>query len=60
MICSWNIDANKPEKLVDEHEQIREWLKGMDDPNIIVIGIQEIINLESKKQTARKYSYLSI
>ncbi|KAI8878510.1 DNase I-like protein [Backusella circina FSU 941] len=55
MICSWNIDANKPEKLVDEHEQIREWLKGMDDPNIIVIGIQEIIDLESKKQTARSF-----
>jgi hypothetical protein len=56
MICSWNIDANKPEKLVEEHEQIREWLNGMDDPNIIVIGIQEIIDLESKKQTARRYS----
>jgi hypothetical protein len=52
MICSWNIDANKPEKLVEDDETIREWLGGMQDPDIIVVGIQEIIDLESKKQTA--------
>lgn len=55
MICSWNIDANKPEKIVGEDDrQVREWLGSMQDPDIIVVGIQEIVDLESKKQTARK------
>ncbi|KAG2236374.1 hypothetical protein INT48_008356 [Thamnidium elegans] len=54
MICSWNIDANKPEKIVGEDDKaVREWLGSMEDPDIIVVGIQEIIDLESKKQTAR-------
>ncbi|RCH93218.1 hypothetical protein CU097_012769 [Rhizopus azygosporus] len=54
MICSWNIDANKPEKLTKEdNNEVRKWLGGMEDPDIIVVGIQEIVDLESKKQTAR-------
>ncbi|KAL7324238.1 hypothetical protein PS15p_210772 [Mucor circinelloides] len=56
MICSWNIDANKPEKILGEDDrQVRQWLGSMEDPDIIVVGIQEIVDLESKKQTARKY-----
>ncbi|CEP13102.1 hypothetical protein [Parasitella parasitica] len=54
MICSWNIDANKPEKILGEDDKaVREWLGTMEDPDIIVVGIQEIVDLESKKQTAR-------
>ncbi|KAI8099143.1 Endonuclease/exonuclease/phosphatase [Halteromyces radiatus] len=54
MICSWNIDANKPEKLVGrDNELVHEWLGSTDDPDIIVVGIQEIVDLESKKQTAK-------
>ncbi|KAI7894030.1 Endonuclease/exonuclease/phosphatase [Mucor mucedo] len=54
MICSWNIDANKPERIVGEDDKaVREWLGTMEDPDIIVVGIQEIVDLESKKQTAR-------
>ncbi|KAI9497417.1 Endonuclease/exonuclease/phosphatase [Zychaea mexicana] len=56
LICSWNIDANKPEKLPYNDDQlVRAWLSGMrdPDPDIIVVGIQEIVDLESKKQTAR-------
>ncbi|KAI8385673.1 Endonuclease/exonuclease/phosphatase [Blakeslea trispora] len=54
MICSWNIDANKPEKIIGEDDKaVREWLGTMEDPDIIVVGIQEIVDLESKKQTAR-------
>ncbi|KAI7898955.1 Endonuclease/exonuclease/phosphatase [Cokeromyces recurvatus] len=54
MICSWNIDANKPEKICEEDKKVvREWLGTMEDPDIIVVGIQEIVDLESKKQTAR-------
>lgn len=55
MICSWNIDANKPERILgDDDKAVREWLGTMVDPDIIVVGIQEIVDLESKKQTARK------
>lgn len=55
MICSWNIDARKPDMFSpSDNEKIREWLGGMDDPDIIVVGIQEIVDLESKKQTASK------
>lgn len=55
MLSSWNIDANKPEKLTKEDDnEVRKWLGGMDNPDIIVVGIQEIVDLESKKQTARK------
>lgn len=54
MICSWNIDANKPERIVGEDDKaVREWLGTMENPDIIVVGIQEIVDLESKKQTAR-------
>jgi hypothetical protein len=53
LISSWNIDANKPEKFDAQDEQkIREWLTSLRDPDIIVVGIQEIVDLESKKQTA--------
>lgn len=55
LISSWNIDANKPEKFDQRDEQkIREWLTSMRDPDIIAVGIQEIVDLESKKQTASK------
>ena len=55
LISSWNIDANKPEKFDAQDEQrIREWLTSLRDPDIIVVGIQEIVDLESKKQTASK------
>ncbi|KAI9019267.1 Endonuclease/exonuclease/phosphatase [Phycomyces nitens] len=55
MLCSWNIDATKPEKLAntDDDIKLREWLNGMRNPDIIVVGMQEIVDLESKKQTAR-------
>jgi hypothetical protein len=56
LISSWNIDANKPEKFDAQDEQrIREWLTSLRDPDIIVVGIQEIVDLESKKQTASKW-----
>lgn len=53
-ICSWNIDANKPEKIVGEDNLlVHEWLgQNEEKPDVIVVGIQEIVDLESKKQTA--------
>ncbi|KAI9290246.1 Endonuclease/exonuclease/phosphatase [Umbelopsis sp. AD052] len=56
LISSWNIDANKPEKFDAQDElKIREWLTSLRDPDIIVVGIQEIVDLESKKQTAKSF-----
>ncbi|KAJ2963780.1 hypothetical protein NQZ79_g1221 [Umbelopsis isabellina] len=56
LISSWNIDANKPEKFDPRDEQkVREWLTSMRDPDIIAVGIQEIVDLESKKQTAKSF-----
>lgn len=55
MICSWNMDAIKPEVLSEwDKEKIHEWLNGMSDPDIIMIGIQEIVDLGSKTITASK------
>lgn len=53
MVCSWNIDACSPENLNGEDDALlRKWLESMDDPDLIVIGLQEIVDLESKRQTA--------
>lgn len=55
MICSWNMGAIKPDALSDgDKEKIHEWLNGMIDPDIIMIGIQEIVDLGSKTITASK------
>ncbi|ORX99573.1 DNase I-like protein [Basidiobolus meristosporus CBS 931.73] len=54
LICSWNIDARKPHKF--EHENLRAleaWLSTVKDPDIIVVGFQETVDLESKKVTAK-------
>lgn len=56
-ICSWNIDARSPDQLtVADKERFAGWLgAGAErDPDILAIGLQEIVDLESKRQTARK------
>ncbi|CAG8554414.1 8116_t:CDS:2 [Paraglomus occultum] len=56
LICSWNIDASKPpdlEKYADDAKFLRLWFTSASSPEIIVIGFQEIIDLESKKMTAK-------
>ncbi|KAF7721499.1 hypothetical protein EC973_004548 [Apophysomyces ossiformis] len=54
-ICSWNIDANKPEKLTKRDKtELSDWLCSMKvPPEIIAVGFQEIVDLSSKRQTAR-------
>ncbi|KAJ2090483.1 hypothetical protein IW140_002715 [Coemansia sp. RSA 1813] len=58
-INSWNIDAIKPEHLEksrDDKEFLREWLGASSNPHgpeIIVVGLQEVVDLESKKMTAK-------
>lgn len=55
MICSWNMDAIKPDVLTEsDKEKLREWLHGLSDPDIIMIGVQEIVDLSSKTMTASK------
>ncbi|ORX91661.1 DNase I-like protein [Basidiobolus meristosporus CBS 931.73] len=54
LICSWNIDASKPQNLEEEEAAAMEsWLSAIKDPEIIVVGFQEAVNLESKKVTAK-------
>ncbi|KAL0083797.1 Endonuclease/exonuclease/phosphatase [Phycomyces blakesleeanus] len=52
--CSWNVDAMKPDKLsVGDQENIMEWLSSQNKPDIIAIGMQEMVDLSSKTNTAR-------
>lgn len=56
MICSWNVDATKPEQISEQDQKsVKEWLGALEDPDIIVVGMQEVVDLVSKKQTARMY-----
>ncbi|KAF1807664.1 Endonuclease/exonuclease/phosphatase [Mucor lusitanicus] len=60
MVCSWNMDAVKPEALTEaDVEKIHEWLSGMSDPDIMMVGIQEIVDLNSKTLTAKSFLSLS-
>ncbi|KAI8319236.1 DNase I-like protein [Martensiomyces pterosporus] len=59
-INSWNIDAIKPENLErsqwqDDRQFLRAWLGVLNpqQPEIIVVGLQEVVDLESKKMTAK-------
>lgn len=61
LICSWNIDASKPTAQDvnggADRKLFESWLTGMDQegpPDIISVGFQEIVDLESKKMTASK------
>jgi hypothetical protein len=54
-IGSWNIDARKPKALALKPENsnfVNEWLSSVASPDIVVIGFQEIVDLESKKMNA--------
>ncbi|KAG9070507.1 hypothetical protein KI688_008045 [Linnemannia hyalina] len=60
LICSWNIDASKPTAQDAnggaDRKLFESWLTGMDQegpPDIISVGFQEIVDLESKKMTAK-------
>ncbi|KAF9580714.1 hypothetical protein BGW38_002523 [Lunasporangiospora selenospora] len=60
LICSWNIDSSKPAaqdaNSGADKRMFESWLMGMDQegpPDIISVGFQEIVDLESKKMTAK-------
>ena len=50
LIRSWNIDSRKPsdlEKLPDEKNFLLEWIKHSSTPDLVIIGLQELVDLES-------------
>ncbi|KIO19887.1 hypothetical protein M407DRAFT_82236 [Tulasnella calospora MUT 4182] len=61
LVCTWNIDAAKPETLnsvdnaggVDNVGFLDNVLSSVERPDILVFGFQEVIDLESKKMTAK-------
>ncbi|KAI0240082.1 hypothetical protein L0F63_001075 [Massospora cicadina] len=57
-VCSWNIDASKPSDLLSSainSKFLEPWLcpDPQEVPDLIVVGFQEIVDLESKKVTAK-------
>jgi hypothetical protein len=56
VLCTWNVGASRPSDLgrgnLPEHNFLENVLKSMDNPDIIVFGFQELIDLENKKLTA--------
>lgn len=61
LVCTWNVDAAKPETLnsvdstggVDNIGFLDNVLSSVERPDILVFGFQEVIDLESKKMTAK-------
>lgn len=56
LIISWNMDAAKPDAL--EHDLpnisfLNDVLTSVDSPDIISFGFQEVIDLESRRMTAK-------
>ncbi len=49
-VCSWNIDSRKPSDLEADDPAgilfIEKWVSSRSDPDVIVIGFQELVDLE--------------
>jgi endonuclease/exonuclease/phosphatase family metal-dependent hydrolase len=58
-ILTWNIGASKPSALwhnPDDSAFFRQYLKSFNTPpDILVFGLQELVDLEDKKQTAKSF-----
>jgi hypothetical protein len=56
LVISWNVDATRPDALAmgaANPDFVQEALQTVDFPDIIVFGLQEVIDLESRKMTAK-------
>lgn len=57
LIVSWNLDSAKPDILQDSNPDnfnfLRDVLSSVDSPDIISFGLQELIDLESRKMAAK-------
>lgn len=59
LVCSWNVDAQKPNALDENpvnHGFLRECLSTCDNPSIIAFSFQELIDLENKTLAASAVS----
>lgn len=58
VVMTWNAGASKPTSLRHDEQDLnffRELLQPQDPPDILVFGFQELVDLEDKKVTARKF-----
>lgn len=56
LIISWNLDSAKPDTLTgtpDNVNFLHDALSSVDSPDIIAFGLQELIDLESRKMAAK-------
>ncbi|RKO99173.1 hypothetical protein CXG81DRAFT_14883 [Caulochytrium protostelioides] len=51
-VASWNVDSRKPTEAGLGF--LEQWLGALERPDMIVVGMQELVNLESKSLTARQ------
>lgn len=60
LIISWNVDSAKPDALTGCEENLnffQDVLTSVDSPDIIAVGLQELIDLESRKMAAKTVLY---
>lgn len=59
LVMTWNAGASKPTHLKHDDQDsnfFRELLRSpVDPPDIVVFGFQELVDLEDKKVTARRF-----
>ncbi|KAI0368466.1 DNase I-like protein [Pilatotrama ljubarskyi] len=56
LIVSWNVDSAKPDQLTGTPENVNfltDVLTSIDRPDVIAFGMQELIDLESRKMAAK-------
>lgn len=56
LLVSWNCDSARPDSLTSDHASfdfLHDTLTSVDTPDIIAFGFQEVIDLESRKMTAK-------
>ena len=56
LLISWNVDAARPEQLADDPVNakfVQDALTSVEAPDIIVFGLQEVVDLENRKMTAK-------
>jgi hypothetical protein len=63
LICTWNVDAARPDALssggADNIDFLSQCLGSVDRPDIICFGFQEMIDLNDRKLTASKSSTIT-
>ena len=58
VICTWNAGASKPQDLLKSSSDaafLENVLTSIDSPDVIIFGLQELVDLEDKKLTAKTF-----